>query len=212
MSTPHVRHVYLETCAASLELLGHFGLARAWDAESVLPQFRVSGLAGHLARSTLQVESFLDAAEPLDAPIDAVEYYARLEGVHDRDSELNVGVRARGEDVAARGPAALVAEVDATLARLRRRLPIEPDVRQVSAFGRTLRLDEYLRTRLVELTVHIDDLARSIGAEPPTVPADAYGEAITVLVGVGRRKHGDLAVLRALTRRERDDVDALHIL
>jgi len=212
VSTPHIRQVYLRTCEASLELLGHYGVARMWDGESMVPGFSLAGLAGHLGRSTLQVEMFLDAPEPTDEPITAVEYYAQLVGVEDPDSELNVGVRARGEEVAALGPSGLVVAVGEALARLRKRLPSEPDIRQLSAFGRTLRLDDYLRTRLVELTVHIDDLALSTDVEPPTVSEEAYREAIDVLVAVGRAKHGDVAVLRALTRRERDDVDALHIL
>jgi len=33
-----------------------------------------------------------------------------------------------------------------------------------------------------------------------------------VLVGVARIRHGDLAVLRALTRRERDQAQALRVL
>jgi hypothetical protein len=207
-----IRDVYLSTCAASLELLAEPALAVHWSDESVLPEFTTGSLAGHLARSTMQVEWFLDADEPLDEPITAVEYYARLEGVHDRNSELNVGVRARSAELAALGVDGLVTQVAGTLERLRRRLPREPDVRQLTAFGRTLRLDEYLRTRLVEMTVHIDDLALSVRVQAPLVPREAYTSAITTLVEVGRSKYGDLGVLHALTRRERDDHDALHIL
>ena len=36
--------------------------------------------------------------------------------------------------------------------------------------------------------------------------------AIDVLVGVARIRHGDMAVLRALARRERDQVQALRVL
>jgi len=207
-----VRDVFLATCRASLELLAEPAVAVSWRAESVLPEFDVSALAGHLARSTLQVEWFLDAEEPLDEPITAVEYYARLEGVHDRDSALNVGVRARGAEVAAHGADRLVAEVSEALDRLTRRLPREPGRRQLTALGRTLRLDEYLTTRLVELTVHIDDLALSVRVQPPMVPPEAYQLAITTLVDVSRARHGDVEVLHALTRRERDVHDALHII
>jgi hypothetical protein len=207
-----IRKVYLATCAASLELLAEPAVAVHWSEDSVLPEFTIGNLAGHLARSTMQVESFLDAEEPGGEAITAVEYYARLEGVHDRGSELNVGVRERSAEVAALGPDRLVAAVGDTIERLRRRLPREPDTRQLAAFGRTLQLDEYLRTRLVELTVHIDDLALSIRVEAPAVPTEAYASAIATLVEVGRSKYGDLGVLRALTRRERDEHDALHIL
>jgi hypothetical protein len=207
-----IREVYLATCRASLELLAEPAVATHWTDGSVLPEFSTGGLAGHLARSTMQVEWFLDAEEPTDEPITAVDYYARLEGVHDRNSELNVGVRARSDEMAAMGPDRLAESVQQTLDRLGPRLRREPDTRQLTAFGRTLRLDEYLRTRVVELTVHIDDLARSVGVEPPQVRRDAYTSAISTLVEVGRSKHGDLAVLHALTRRERDVHDALRIL
>jgi Mycothiol maleylpyruvate isomerase N-terminal domain len=118
-----VRVVYLDTCAVSLELLANPVVAQRWGQESVLPEFSTGGLAGHLARSTLQVEWFLDAVEPTDEPITAVEYYARLEGVHDRNSELNVGVRARSDEMASLGSAALTEAVRDALDRLRRRLP-----------------------------------------------------------------------------------------
>jgi hypothetical protein len=73
-------------------------------------------------------------------------------------------------------------------------------------------LDEYLRTRVVELVVHADDLAASVGVEPvPPQPATT-AVAIDVLVGVARIRHGDMAVLRALARRERDTVRALRVL
>ena len=35
-----------------------------------------------------------------------------------------------------------------------------------------MRLDEYLKTRIVEQVVHLDDLARSLGREPWPVPLD----------------------------------------
>lgn len=211
-SRTDIRDVYLATCRASLELLAEPAVATGWRDASVLPEFDVSALAGHLARSTLQVEWFLDDEEPTDAPITAVEYYAALQGLHDRGSELNVGVRARGAEVAMGGADRLVTTVRDALDRLTRRLPREPGRRQLTALGRTLRLDEYLRTRLVELTVHIDDLALSVRVQPPSLPGDAYAIAVSTLVDVGRSKYGDLEVLHALTRRERDVHDALHVI
>jgi hypothetical protein len=207
-----IREVYLAACSASLELLSFAEVGAKWADESALPEFSVRGLAGHLARSILQVEMFLDSEEPDGPTITAVTYYADLVGVTDRESELNVGVRARGEEVAVSGHVALVDQTTRCLGRLRERLPREPAGRRVSAFGRALVLDEYLQTRLVETAVHIDDLSLSVGLEPPEVPARAYDAAIGVLLGVARRRQGDRAVLRALTRRERDDVEALRVL
>src|SRR5438309_1811510 len=65
---------------------------------------------------------------------------------------------------------------------------------------------------LAQMTVHADDLAVSVGVEPPRLPFLATTIAIETLVAVARHRHGDIAVLRALARRERDDIDALRVL
>ncbi|HVM07632.1 MAG TPA: maleylpyruvate isomerase N-terminal domain-containing protein [Acidimicrobiales bacterium] len=207
-----IRSAYLDAASVAAELIGRREAGERWGEESVLPEFPVRGLAGHLARSILQVEWFLDMPQPDAPPISAVQYYAELAGVDDVNSELNVGVRSRGEETAAGGWARLYLDVSNALDRLRSRLPEVDPATRVLAFGRSLPIDEYLKTRLIELTVHTEDLALSVGVEPPELPEAATTLAIAVLVGVARARHGDAAVLHALTRRERDVVDALRVL
>lgn len=110
------------------------------------------------------------------------------------------------------GHAVVVERMVAALGRLRARLPAEPGERRVEALGRVLLLDEYLKTRLVELTVHMDDLALSVGVSTPREPADAYTVAIETLVHVATRRNGPLIVLRALSRAERQGADVLRVL
>jgi hypothetical protein len=81
-----------------------------------------------------------------------------------------------------------------------------------SDLDRVLTLDDYLVTRLIELLVHTDDLAVSVGLPSPDFPLAASRPAIAALVDVAILRHGDDAVLRALSRRERDAVDALRVL
>lgn len=58
-------------------------------------------------------------------------------------------------------------------------------------------LEEYLRTRLVELVVHLDDLAVSVGEETgQELPQVAFDEVAAVLVRVAVREQGRLAVVR----------------
>jgi hypothetical protein len=207
-----VRELYLRVAADTAELLADRSVAEHWDDPSVLAHFAVSGLAGHLARSILQVEWYLDADVADAPPITASQYYAALVGVTDPGSELNVAVRRRGEELAAGGPTALAESTAGALARLGPRLPTEPPDRRVEALGRVLLLDEYLKTRLVEMTVHVDDLTLSVGVSRPQPPADAYGVAIETLVAVATLRHGALAVLRALTRAERQGPEILRVL
>ncbi len=217
---PSVRSAFLEAAAAAVALLADPAVATAWAEPSDLDGMTIGALAGHLSLSVTQVEAFLDGLAP-DAPpptdsgllVDAPTYYGRVADLPDTDSELNRGVRARSDATAAAGPAGVATTAADALARLEVRLADEPDDRRVAVGhrpGEQLRLDEYLRTRCVELSVHLEDLALSIGHPVPSTPA-ATAIAVEVLVAAARHRHGDDAVLRALTRRRRDDVDALRV-
>ena len=112
------------------------------------------------------------------------------------------------------GPSAVAAEASAALARLRGRLGAEPLDRRVAVLhrpGEEMLLDGYLQTRCVELAVHLEDLALSVGSEV-RAPEAVVAVAVDVLVAAARARHGDRAVLHALARRERDVVDALRVL
>ena len=159
------------------------------------------------------VKVYLDREEPDEEPISTSAYYAAAVDVTDIASPLHVAVRERGEEHAAGGYEALVHQYEDELKHLKPRLAGEPEDRRIRVFkDLVLLLDDYLVTRMIELIVHSDDLAVSVGLDTPEFPPVAAGLAIDALVGVALLRHGDLAVLRALTRRERDDVEALRVL
>ena len=134
-------------------------------------------------------------------------------GTVDINDDLNRAVRQRGVESAPGAPEGFAAVWAETADRLRGRLAAEPSGRLVQVFGGlVLDLDDYLVTRLVELVVHGDDLAVSLGVAPPHLDPTATALVIDTLVEVARLRHGDAAVLAALTRRERDDVEALRVL
>ena len=222
-----LRDVVTEIFLASAEVAGRLlrapELAVWWTRPSALAEFRTSGLAGHLARAVLNVERYLDTpvttgARPLSRPPDAVSYFRPAGGGPGGDDPDNAShdvpdsasaavrrtIRERGEQEAAGGPAALADRYDATRARLAVRLPVLPDDQPVLMFGRcVLPLRECLITRLVELVVHTDDLAVSLGLPTPAFRDDADELVITTLGRIARRRHGTLPVLRTLARRER---------
>ena len=72
-------------------------------------------------------------------------------------------------------------------------------------------MDDYLVTRVVEIVVHTDDLSASVSIPTPHFDASTVNLAIDCLMDVARLRHGDMAVLRALARRERDQVEALRV-
>ncbi|MFI0983334.1 maleylpyruvate isomerase N-terminal domain-containing protein [Streptomyces sp. NPDC021093] len=209
-----IREAYLEAAGSAVRLLASEQVARGWKSESVLPGMTVGGLSGHLANSVLQVEWFLAGTVAGAEPVSPVRYYARLTGTAVPDSALNVGVRARSEETAEAGPTTVADQARQAWERLSQRLPAEPADRRIEVLhrpGEEMLLDGYLQTRCVELAVHTEDLALSVGSED-RAPDAALSIAVDVLVAAARDRHGDQAVLHALARRERDTTDALRVL
>ncbi|MBW3650087.1 MAG: maleylpyruvate isomerase N-terminal domain-containing protein [Actinobacteria bacterium] len=207
------RTTYLQTAAIAVNLLSRRELGDRWTQPSVLTELEVGELAAHLARAVLQVEWFLDMPEPDPPVITAAEYFRPMVDSGDSSAQVNVGIRERARTTAAGGWARLYLDASKVQERLGERLQETPPERRVLAFaGRALLVDEYLKTRLVEMTIHIDDLARSLDVPAPALPEHATAVAIAVLVDTARARHGDQAVLHALARRERDETNALRVL
>lgn len=206
-----VRLSFIAAAAVARDVISKPEVAASWDEPSALLKLSVRGLAGHLARAVFTVRTYLDAAPPEGAPaLTAAAYFAAVLADDDLDSEFNTAVRRRGEEEAAVGRDPLLARLDEALALLTDQLPIELASRTMRVIGdRPILLDEYLKTRLVELALHIDDLCVSVGIATPDIPGS--DTAIRTLVDVARLRHGDVAVLRALARRERDPENRLRV-
>ena len=212
-----IRALFCDAADATAALLDEAALFKKFDGPSALTAFSVRGLAGHLLRAMTSVEGYLEEPEPEAGrpTISAAAYYASVLGVATTNinDDLHRAVRQRGEEAAGNAPGELAGRWAETVTRLRGRLATEPAGRLVKVYGGlVLDLDDYLVTRLVELVVHGDDLAVSLGVAPPRLDPDATGLVIETLVEVARLRHGDTAVLSALTRRERDSVDALRVI
>jgi uncharacterized protein (TIGR03083 family) len=210
-----IRATTLATGRAIVPLLEDERVARRWSEPSALAMLSVGGLAGHLARAFDTVELYLDEPEPPDEDLLSPSAYfvGALRAAGDLSGPMHTGVRERGEDAGRKGPVALVADLREQIERLTVRLETERSDRRVTVMRGMARmtLDDYLPTRIVEMTVHADDLAASVGAEAPDL-GDALDVAIDVLVATAIESHGKAAVLRALARRERDAVEALRVL
>lgn len=206
-----IRSAFLEASRGIRPLLEAPELTARWNEESALPRFSIRGLAGHLVRAVQGAVAYLaqdvpEGAEPVAAP----DYYAQV--LWSLGESGNKEVMVRGEENAAGGIEELVAAYDKTLVDLEVALNSEPEDRLIRVFmDVVLRYDDYLPSRMCELLIHADDLAVSLGVDPPPPPHAASEVAIDHLVDVARRVHGDRAVLIALSRRERDTVNALRV-
>jgi hypothetical protein len=201
------RRAFRYAASTVVDLLRTPEVAAGWTAPSALKEFAVSGLAGHLAFQVLTVPGMLaDERSGHEPPIGLLDHYARVAWVDaELDDEVNVGIRERGEQTAAQGVDALAAEVAAAVERLDGLLSAESAGRQVYLpwTGWSLRLEHFLVTRMMEIAVHSDDLAVSVGIAAPELPPAVLEPVTDLLTRQSVRRHGQAAVLRALSRAER---------
>jgi hypothetical protein len=202
------RQAYLEAAVAAADLIADPAVVAAWERPSALPKMTVGGLAAHLGQQVLNVPSALAHQVPAgEAPISLLEHYARVAWLGaDIDNEANTGIRAGSEDQATAGADALLSRVRGQIDDLRERLAGEPPGRVVRlpwTAGWSLSLEDLLVTRMMEIAVHSDDLAVSVGLEPPGLPVAVMDPVLELLTRLSARRHGATAVLRALSRAER---------
>ena len=205
-----VRQALLDAYRGIEPLLASPALKERWNEESALADFPVGALAGHLVRAGAGVVSYLRDGAPTEQPVAAPVYYATVLAAMDASDHNEVVTR--GQAVAGDSPDDLIETFTATSGELEVVLASAPPDRLVRVFrGIVLTLDDYLLSRICEVLIHTDDLAVSLGVEPPEIPAGAGDLAITHLVDVAREWHGDRGVLIALSRKERDRADALNV-
>jgi hypothetical protein len=201
-----VSDAYLTTATEAVDLLSSQGVAERWDGPSALALMSVGALAGHLAYQVFSVSSALAGPPSTEDTIPLLEHYARAAWIDaPLDSEANAGIRARAAQSAEPGPQALAERAAEALKSQHIELAKRSGEEAVflPQTGWALRLDDFLVTRMLELAVHMDDLAVSISVAMPEVPDAAFDPVLLVLSRLAARRHGQAAMLRALTRLER---------
>ncbi|MEE1927148.1 maleylpyruvate isomerase N-terminal domain-containing protein [Streptomyces sp. TRM 70351] len=201
-----IREDFLSTARSAAGLVRAPEVAGAWESPSALPGFSVGGLAGHLAYQVLSVPEALAAPVPREPVVPLLGHYARVEWIDaGADAAINVRIRDGGEEIAAEGPQVLAARLDAAVAELGPALAAAPRrAVRIPLWGAwSLELEDLLVTRMMELAVHADDLAVSVGLTAPPLAPGAADTVVTLLARLSVRRHGATGVLRALSRAER---------
>ncbi len=196
---------YLEIAESALGLIQDPSVAARWEEPSALPKMSVGALASHLAGQVFSTREIVAAGQPEDDPIPLLEHYHRAAWVEaDLDDEANVSIRDGAASSAEPGHAALVDRLAEALSDVRALLGSDPPaVVRIPWQGWSLTLEDFFVTRMMELTVHSDDLAASVGVEPPTLPDEALAPVLRLLTSLAVRRHGQSAVVTALARAER---------
>ncbi len=198
---------FLSAVQQSWDLASTPQVRDAWQQESACAGMTVGGLAHHLLNQAVNTAKGL-RADPggHPAPIPLLEHYARAAWVEaGPDDEANTSIRDGDNDRALAGPEAVLAAAREHLDALPGLLaaPREPDVIFIPWQGWALTTDDFLTTRMMEMVVHGDDLASSVGLPTPTYTDDVITPVLALLTGVAARRHGQAALVRALARPQR---------
>ena len=133
----------------------------------------------------------------------------------DFDADLHHYIRDKNERSATHGPEPTIARFKELLTTLHERLRTESGGRLLDmrpTFPWVMTLEDRLRLMVLDLVVHLDDLAVSIGRPGCGATEAASSMAIETMLVAARFQHGDRAVIRALARRERSDPGVFPVL
>ncbi len=198
-----VRDLVCEAAEAAATLIGHPEVGARWEQPSALEGMTVGALCAHLVRAAGAALAYLDRTDPATKPdgelLNPVSYFhAAL------DAPIHQQIKQVSANEAAVGHEELAAKARAEAAVMRTRFAAEPVDRLVAALGgRLLSFDDFCRTRLIEVLLHLDDLVASVGLPRPQTDPAGPAIIIDILMGIARDRHGDWAVLHTLGRAER---------
>jgi uncharacterized protein (TIGR03083 family) len=180
-----------------------------WSQPTRCPPMTVFELAAHAWRGGIRINEMLEAGPVESEPEKDGATYFRYD-----PAAIAAGVVERAQAVA-RGldPATFARDWrtgwDAALGRARATLESDDPV-VTGVFG-LIRLSEYLRTRIVEVTVHHLDLRDALGLEPDPDPGalEATGDVLRDLLGTDLRSRVDdlRFVLTGTGRAPLDDAE-----
>lgn len=203
MDSVRIRNMVIDAATVAAALVTSAPVRNRWNDPSSLAGMTVGALAAHLVRATGATLAYLDRTdvntEPEGELLTPVSYFhAAVDSpIHDRIKEVSA-------DEATAGPDQVGTKAGEVAALLAERLPVEPEDRLVGALGnRMLTLDDFCRTRMIEIGMHIDDLAHSVDMPTPELHPDVTAEIIDIVMGIARAQHGDWPIIHALARSER---------
>jgi hypothetical protein len=202
-----VAETFIATSRTVALLLASDEVGDHWDDESSCAGMTVGGLAFHLAAQAGRSAEILSA--PPAGPGDLIaieEHYRRAAWANTGpDDETNVGIRTSADHEASAGFDGLRAKVAADLEALPEALSARAaaDPVLIPWQGWALTAHDFLVTRLMEMLVHSDDLAASVDLPTPQFPDEAVRLVLGLLTSVAVERHGQTAVLRALSRPQR---------
>jgi len=201
-----IRAAYLAAARAATELVAHPAVTAAWQQPSALARMSVGAVACHLTGQLAFVARVLEDPPATQPEIPLLDYYSRVGWLgQGLDHPFHLRVQRGEEKAAADGPARMIEQARQWLAEVEAGLPGTParPVHLPRWGDWSIALDDFVTNRLMELIVHCDDLAVSVGLPTPEFPPEATDTVAVLLTRLAVQRYGPLPVLRALSRSER---------
>jgi hypothetical protein len=206
--TSRLDGVFPTAAAVALDLFQRRDVGEQWLRVSALPKMSVGALACHLGRQVTRAAELLPIATDVP-PLECVdEHYRRAAWVTSSSPDDASNDRSTDDAEAMLGLAALADRSAEALETVRRLLvaAAAAEVVLIPWQGWSLRRDDFLLTRMLEIVVHTDDLALSVGVSTPEFPAEVFAPVRDLLVRLAVRRHGQSPIIGALSRSERTQV------
>ncbi len=196
----------LESARVSADLALSDPVRARWTDESACEGMTIGGLAHHLTGQSDSLIRLYAEAPAGSAPIGVLDHYRQAPWANTGlDEEVNIGIRTGADEQAAGGPDAHAEHVRSALATLPEALARiqDGDPVLIPWQGWSLTAADFAVTRLMEMVVHADDLAASVGLDTPRFPDEAVRLVVGLLADVAVDRHGQAAVVRTLSRPQR---------
>jgi hypothetical protein len=198
-------------------IVGRWEVADEWAQPSVLAEYTIGGVAAHAVLGVVWLEQLLKDTEPVGLrPVSVLEFFGLNRVDEEGVDPLAASLRSSAEAFA-RGGADVVTTACATsrdeLVRLLDRASSDRAVPVMRVTGGQVALRDYVRTRVLEVVVHGDDIVCSVpGLTTPDPPTRAVEVSLGVCLELARARVGDLGTLRGFTRADRALPEALRVL
>ncbi len=199
------RAAALRAADALVDLVSAPAVAAAWERESALPGMTVGGLARHLvSQPECAVEFLRIQPVPSVETVSLADYYSRVDWLHaGPDDAENTSIRDDFNEMAEPGPEASREILEVSRAALGAAIAAAASTTYVPWQDCALLTDDFLVCRLLEVVVHADDLAVSVGLATPAFEPEVLDPVVSVLAALAARRHGQDRVVRTLARAER---------
>ena len=200
-----------------LDILGRAEVRGAWAQPSLLPDYSVGGLAAHAVHGVVWLEQLLKDTQPVGLRrVSVFEFFGPNRVEKESVDPIAVSLQSAAEAFAHTGADAVTAACTTSRKELLGLLEGGSSDRAVPVLrvaGGRVALCDYLRTRVLEVVVHGDDIVCSLpGLTSPDPPVRSMEVSLGVCLELARARVGDLGTLRGFARTERAVADPLRVL